>query len=75
MTKVIRTVEAVEDGQTEVESDGCDWGVAFAPDENDPNGVTIICEDEAAARETAGMTGGKLVARDVWISAWAEVTD
>lgn len=59
----------------EVESEGCDWGVAFAPDENDPNGITILCDDEKAARETAGMTGGKLVAREVFATAWAEVCD
>jgi hypothetical protein len=57
----------------EVESEGCDWGVAFAPDENDPNGVTILCEDEPSARETARMTGGKVVVREVFSSAWAEL--
>jgi hypothetical protein len=57
-------------GETEVWSDGCDWGVEYP---NDPN--IILCVDMVTAHLLAHLTGGRVVARDAFVSAWAKVME
>jgi hypothetical protein len=54
-------------GETEVESEGCDYGVRF------DDGHVYEANDEKDARETVAMTTGTLVVREVFTTAWAEV--
>lgn len=55
-------------GETEVESEGCDYGVQFK------DGHFYEARDEQDARETVILMGGKLVVREVFATAWAELT-
>lgn len=59
-------------GNTEVTTEGCDWGVEY----HDPTiGAWVFeAEDETEARQVLREApNGKLVARDVYVTAWAEV--
>lgn len=53
----------------EVEAEGCDWGVQY------DDGFVVLCDGAGDAYLTADATGGTVVARDVWVSAWAVVDD
>jgi hypothetical protein len=55
----------------EVEIEGCDWGVEF------PDGFTYGAQDEADARDVLRIApeGSRLVAREVWVTAWAEAAE
>jgi len=61
-------VKKIED--TEVECEGCDYGVEY---DLEGRPCLYVAEDEADARDVAVLLSGKVVARDVWVSAWAEV--
>lgn len=52
----------------EVEDREVEWGVRFEDD------FVCICNDEEDARTTRQMTGGDIVTREVFLTAWAEVS-
>ena len=65
--KLIKNVVVTPTGETEVESEGCDYAVRFE------DGHIYEAKDEKDARETAAMTDGTLLVREVFTTAWAEV--
>ena len=53
-------------GQIPVEVE-TEYGVMF------DDGFVVVVNDEQDARETRAMTGGDIVARDVYITPWGKV--
>lgn len=58
-------------GGREATLEGTDYGVAF---EGDAEGPWVYeAQDAAYAQRTARLAGGKLIARDVYVTDWYEV--
>lgn len=51
----------------DIEASYMEYGVEIVP------GTIITCDDEADARHHAAVLGGKVFARHVYETAWAEV--
>lgn len=58
----------------DIETESIEWGVLFEHDENYDTDL-YLADDETDARQVLSLTvDGQLVARKVYETAWAEVT-
>lgn len=61
---------AIKINGAEVTAEGCDWGVEFHDPTTEP--WVYEAEDEEDARRIASETRGRVVVREVYVTAWAE---